>query len=301
VKFIYLYPELDGPDGDLLDAGPLAEVAEMAERAGWYGLALTEHPAPSARWLRSGGHQTLDPFVALGHVAAATRSLRLITYLAVAAYRNPLVLAKAAATVDKLSGGRFILGLGAGYQKSEFHATGAPFKQRGALLDEALEILPLHWSGEPFTFAGRHFEAREVMARPRPVSQPIPIWIGGNAEAGLRRVAHRANGWMPLAASADPEQRDPDARLAYLAPKIQMVREMAGSRAETLDFVVSCEDMDPADAARDSSRRHDEFEQLGAIGVSHVVVGTRSTDVDSTGRFLSEFAQEYCTETSSRP
>jgi probable F420-dependent oxidoreductase len=296
MKFIYLYPELDGPEGDLLDAGPLAEVAEMAERAGWYGFALTEHPAPSAQWLRSGGHQTLDPFVALGHVAAATRSLRLITYLAVAAYRNPLVLAKAAATVDKLSGGRFILGLGAGYQKSEFYATGAPFSQRGALLDEALEVLPLHWSGEPFTFAGRHFEARAIMARPRPVCQPIPIWIGGNAEPVLRRVAHRADGWMPLAASADPEQRHPDARLAYLADKIRRVRDMAGSRADSLDFVVSCEDVDPQDATRDASRRHDAFEQLGGIGVSHIVVSTRSRDVGSTARFLSEFGEEYCRE-----
>jgi alkanesulfonate monooxygenase SsuD/methylene tetrahydromethanopterin reductase-like flavin-dependent oxidoreductase (luciferase family) len=171
-----------------------------------------------------------------------------------------------------------------------------PFKQRGALLDEALEVLPLHWSGESFSFAGRHFEARDVMARPRPVSQPIPIWIGGNADAVLRRVAHRADGWMPLAASADPEQQDPAARLAYLAPKIQMVREMAGSRANALDFVVSCEDMDATDAARDSSRRRDEFEQLAEIGVSHIVVSTRSTNVDSTARFLSEFGRQYCNQ-----
>src|SRR5206468_1337105 len=117
------------PDGDLLDAGPVSELAIAAERAGFHGFACTEHPAPTARWLRAGGHQTLDPFVALGHVAAVTTELRLLTHLAVLPYRNPLVLGKAAATVDRLSNGRFILGVGVGYLKAEFHAVGTDFEE----------------------------------------------------------------------------------------------------------------------------------------------------------------------------
>src|SRR3984893_6080807 len=176
MQFMYQYPETNGSERDLLDAGPVHEVAGTAEAAGWMGFAFTEHPVPGARWLESGGHQTLDPFVALGYAAAVTTRVRLLTYLAVVPYRNPFLLAKAAATVDKLSGGRFVLGVGTGYQKSEFHALAVDFDERNALFDEALEVLPLHWKGEPFSYKGMHFEARDVIARPKPVQNPIPIW-----------------------------------------------------------------------------------------------------------------------------
>jgi probable F420-dependent oxidoreductase len=151
MKFMFSYPEVPGTEIEMLDAGPVAELAQAAEAAGFGGFAFTEHPAPAAKWMATGGHPTLDPFVALGHVAAVTKTLRLLTYLTVLPYRNPMLLAKAAATVDLLSGGRFILGVGTGYLKGEFRALGVDFEERNALFDEALDVLPLHWSGEPFS------------------------------------------------------------------------------------------------------------------------------------------------------
>jgi probable F420-dependent oxidoreductase len=198
LRFLFHYPETNGADADMLDAGPLHEVAAAAERCGFAGFSLTEHPVPGSRWLDSGGHQTLDPFVGLGHVAAATTELRLLTHLSVAPYRNPFLLAKAAATVDKLSGGRFTLGLGTGYLKTEFRALGVDLEERNALFDETLDVLPLHWGGDEFSYEGRHFDARHVIGRPRPVQDPIPIWIGGNSKLSRRRVAERAQGWMPM-------------------------------------------------------------------------------------------------------
>ena len=94
--FIYQYPEMYGSQGDMLDAGPVADLAVKAEACGWSGFAFTEHPVPGAKWLESGGHQSLDPFVALGHVAAVTTRLRLLTFLTVLPYRNPNLVAKAA-------------------------------------------------------------------------------------------------------------------------------------------------------------------------------------------------------------
>jgi len=126
MRFIYHYPETNGTERDLLDAGDLNTVATTAERSGFDGFSFSEHPAPSARWLDTGGHQSFDPIVALGYVAAATERLRLHTNLSMAPYRNPFLLAKAAATVDKLSGGRLVLGLGTGYLKSEFYAQAGP-------------------------------------------------------------------------------------------------------------------------------------------------------------------------------
>src|SRR5690348_12676801 len=120
MRFVYDYPLKSGSAGNMLDAGPVPEVAAAAESAGFDGFGLTEHPVPGARWLDRGGHQSVDPFVALGAAAATTTRIRLLTHLAVAPYRNPFLLAKAAATVDLMSGGRMTLGLGGGYHKTEF-------------------------------------------------------------------------------------------------------------------------------------------------------------------------------------
>ena len=93
MQFVFVHPEPHGVDGDAVGPG---ELAAASERAGFGAYAFSEHPAPPARWLAGGGHHTVDPFVALGFVAAATTRIRLLTYLAVAPYRNPLLLAKAA-------------------------------------------------------------------------------------------------------------------------------------------------------------------------------------------------------------
>jgi len=273
MRFIFQYPDRHGAEGDLLDAGPVTELAEAAERAGWDGFAFTEHPAPTARWLDAGGHQTLDPFVALGAVAAATSRLRLLTYLAVLPYRNPLMLAKAAATVDKLSGGRFVLGAGAGYLKAEFFAVGADFDDRNARFDEALDVLELHWRGEPFNYRGRDFEARDVVALPRPAQQPIPIWIGGNARLTLQRVADRAQGWMPLLGPPSLASTTRTAHLGSLddlACSVGRLRELAGDRFDALDIAVAVPAGDPA---RDSERQRDQLGRLAELGTTWAIVG----------------------------
>jgi len=296
MQYLYQYPDRHGADGDLLDAGPVDEVAAVAEKASWHGLSFTEHPVPGARWLDAGGHQTLDPLVALGHAAAATTRLRLLTFLAVAPYRNPFLLAKAAATVDKLSGGRLILGLGTGYQKSEFFALGVDFEERNALFDEALDVLPLHWSGEPFSYRGRHFDAREVIARPRPVQDPIPIWIGGNSKLALRRIAERAQGWMPLTA---PQQVARTVRTPYLAStaelaaKIAELRDLAGDRADQLDVAVAYSDPAIASPHLDVERHRDTLGQLEAAGATWVIVAGATSSTAATVEFLDRFGATY--------
>jgi probable F420-dependent oxidoreductase len=298
MQYLYQYPETTGSDADLLDAGPVAEVAAVAEAAGWAGLAFTEHPVPGARWLEAGGHQTLDPFVALGHAAAVTTELRLLTFLAVAPYRNPFLLAKQAATVDKLSGGRFVLGMGTGYQKSEFYALGVDFEERNALFDEALEVLPLHWKGEPFSYRGLHFDARDVIARPSPVQDPIPIWIGGNSRRTLRRVAERADGWMPLTGPAQvaATARTPHiASTADLAARIAELRDMAGDRGPGLDVAVSYTDPTVTDPTKEVERHRDAFGELVEAGATWVVVTATTSTRTETLEFLEAFGSTYIT------
>src|SRR5262249_34980784 len=106
----------------------ILQFARAVEDAGFHAIAVTRHPGPSAKWLQAGGHLTFEPLAALSFCAAATRGLRLVTYVLVLPYHNPLVMAKAVATVDRLSGGRLILGVGGGYLRSEFAASGVEFE-----------------------------------------------------------------------------------------------------------------------------------------------------------------------------
>lgn len=298
MKFVFHYPETNGPEGDLLDSGPLDEVAHAAERAGFDALSLTEHPIPGARWLASGGHQSLDPFVALGFVAAATERLRLLTHLALAPYRNPFVLAKAAATLDKLSDGRLILGLGAGYQKSEFYALGVNMDERGALFDEVLDCLPLHWSGEPFSYKGIHFDARDVIGLPRPVQDPIPIWIGGNSKAARRRAAERAQGWMPMIGSEELSKTTQTPTLgsfADVATAIRGVKQLAeaAGRTEPLDVLCSYSDASIEQPTVDADRHRQAFAEMEDAGLTWVIVSHQRSEPSAVYEFLDAFGATY--------
>ena len=241
MKFILQYPQANGLERDMLDAGDVGEMAAAAEKAGFDGFSLTEHPIPGAKWLAQGGHQSVDPFVALAFAAAATTRLRLLTYLAVVPYRNPFLLAKASATLDRMSNGRFVLGVGSGYHKTEFFALGVDFEERNALFDEALEVLPLAWSGEAFSYKGRHFEARNVIQLPRPTQRPIPIWIGGNSKRAIRRAVDHADGWMPMPSPAGSEARlktPAIASLDALKARLDYAHEYAAHAGRQTDFDV---------------------------------------------------------------
>jgi probable F420-dependent oxidoreductase len=295
MKFIMQYPDVHGTAEDLLDAGSVVDVARAVEAAGWDGMAFTEHPAPGARWLEAGGHQTLDPFVALAAAGAVTERIKLLTYLAVVPYRNPLMLAKTATSVDRVSNGRFILGAGTGYLKGEFRALGADFDERNEVFDEALAVMPLHWSGKPFSFEGKRFTAKDSIARPAPIQQPIPIWLGGNSKLTLRRVAASCQGWMPL---LGPEEMFTTTRTAALdsiqsvADRLSILSDYAGDRMSELDICV------PSfghanDLTTDTERLRDYFGQLAALGVNWITVAAPWAPYPAIQDYISGFAELF--------
>jgi len=200
VRFMFEYPlhsEIEG--GAWINPGNIVEFARVAEASGVDGIALTDHPAPSKKWLDRGGHETLDPFVGLGYLAGATTTIRLLTSLCVVPYRNPFLTAKAMTAVDVLSGGRSTFVLGTGYLRSEFAALGVDFDERNELFDEAVDVIRGVWADDDFHYEGRHFQALGVVMRPRPVQHPHPpLWLGGNAAVVRRRVARWGAGWQPL-------------------------------------------------------------------------------------------------------
>jgi probable F420-dependent oxidoreductase len=204
MQFTITHPMHSHPyNPELASGSGVAALAVAAEAAGFSGFGFTDHPAPTQRWLQSGGHDALDPFVAMGFAAAHTSTIRLIPNVVVLPYRNPFVVAKAGATLDLLSDGRFTLAVGVGYLKWEFIALGVDFDERGDLMEEALQAIRAIWTGDDVSFEGRHFTASGITAHPRPLSQPHPpIWIGGNTAAARRRVAAYGDGWCPFPAPA---------------------------------------------------------------------------------------------------
>ncbi len=276
MRFILQYPEASGSTTDLLDAGAMPDIAAAAEAAGWHGIALTEHPAPSNSWLESGGHQSLDPFVALAAAAAVTKDLALVTNLSVIPYRNPLLLAKSAATLNRMSEGRFYMGAGAGYLKSEYYALGVDFKERNALFEEALQVMALHWSGEAFDFEGRHFSARNIRALPAPRHNRVPIWMGGNSDAALRRAATYADGWMPMTAPASvakTARTPPVTNREQLDERLSTLRRFAGERFDQLELIMGYQGPSLANFERDAEQIRHRLGELEEMGIDWTIIG----------------------------
>src|SRR5690625_4573001 len=142
MRLTITHPIITHPcDPELVSGAGVIAVARAAEAAGFHGFGFTDHPAPTQRWLDAGGHDSLDPFVAMGFAAAHTRTIRFIPNIVVLPYRNPFVVAKSAATLDLLSGGRFTLAVGVGYLQGECAALGVDFEERTALVDESLDVI----------------------------------------------------------------------------------------------------------------------------------------------------------------
>ena len=185
MKYWVTYPMIAHPyDPTFVTKDALIRFARTAEAAGFDGIGFTDHPAPSHKWLQAGGHDALDPFAALAFTAAVTDRLRLIPNILVLPYRNPFLVAKAVATIDALSGGRFTLATAVGYQRSEYGALGVDFDRRNELFDEALEVLRGAWTTDDFAYDGLTFTARGQTLNPKPAR--VPIWIGTRAGLGLR-------------------------------------------------------------------------------------------------------------------
>ncbi|MGH7818880.1 MAG: TIGR03619 family F420-dependent LLM class oxidoreductase, partial [Candidatus Binatia bacterium] len=139
-----------------------------------------------------------EPAATLGFVAGATERIGLLTHVLVLPYRHPLVTAKTYATLDRLSEGRVILGVGSGHARPEFRILGAPFEKRGRLTDESIGAIRAAWTDEVASYEGVLLRFRDVVVAPRPFrAGGPPIWVGGNARPALRRAALLGDGWIP--------------------------------------------------------------------------------------------------------
>lgn len=187
----------------------IAEAAQMAEHCGLDSVWVSDHSAlfaaPDSRYpFSEDGRFTFPPdsewsdWVAnLGHLSAATSTVRLGVAVAVVAHRHPVVLGKQVATLDRLSGGRIELGVGAGWLREEFDAVGVPFERRGARLDAHLDVMRQVWTGRPRGGTYGPYEIPpDAHTFPTPVQATVPILVGGDSPAALRRIARHGDGWL---------------------------------------------------------------------------------------------------------
>jgi probable F420-dependent oxidoreductase len=281
---------------EFVSGDAITECAAAVEAMGYDACFVTDHPAPDAKWLATGGHHALDPMVALSFAASATTRLRLQTHILVLAYRNPLLTAKAVLSLDVLSNGRLILGVAAGYLKPEFAALGVDFDERNELTDEAIDVLRSAFAVDGFAYEGRHWRSRGTTFRPRPVQQPHPpIWVGGNSRGAIRRAVERGDGWVPF-------PNPPSAARAVRTPLLDSIDELT----RRLDFMHAYADeigrAAPLDVCfhpftltddYDVQAVRDELATLERLGVTWCVLsphgpGSRAEYLDAAARIAED-------------
>ena len=290
-------------EGELCTAVAIAEVAATAESLGFDAVFVTDHPFPTDKWLSTGGHHALDPFVALSFAAAATTRLRLHTNLLVPSYRNPFVAAKAVATLDALSNGRMIVGLGAGYLRGEFEALGVDFDERNELTDEAIVAMRAAWTGDPVTMDGRHWTAAANRMLPVP-AQPggPPLWIGGNSKRAIRRAVELADGWMPMPSPAGSERRlkTPSiSSLDELAERVVLAHDHAKEigRTTPLELVFMPLGLDMfTNAGVDADLVIESTRAMADVGVTYSTITLPGDDRDTFFANLAAFGEQVIPE-----
>ncbi|MEE9286186.1 MAG: LLM class F420-dependent oxidoreductase, partial [Dehalococcoidia bacterium] len=176
----------------------IVEVSKKADALGFDFVSAQDHPVIPEASRSMIGPRWYDAFATLAFVAGMTRRVRLLTSVVVLPYRNPFTVAKTIATLDVLSRGRVIFGVGVGHLRAEFEALGVPYEERGARTSEYIEIIRRLWTEEAVTYEGRFYQCQDVTLDPKPAQRPLPIWVGGNSKAAARRAGTLAEGWTPF-------------------------------------------------------------------------------------------------------
>ncbi|MGE0880672.1 MAG: LLM class F420-dependent oxidoreductase [Acidimicrobiia bacterium] len=256
-------------------AGPeaIARAAKQAEDLGYADVWVSDHIVrPAAQNYPS--PMLYDPLMTLTFAAAVTERIGLGTSVLVAPQHNPLWLAKALATLDVLSKGRVVAALGAGWSKGEFDALGLPFTDRGARMDEIIDILRAAWGPDPVAFSGQFWEFDDLLVLPKPDHQ-IPLWIGGASDRAFRRTKEKGDGYQALGLSIES------------APAmVQRVRADHPEESFTISLRTGwdAQGMEP-----DQIRR--EYDAWQAAGVQHVVSAPWRSSMDEWLRSVELLAE----------
>lgn len=198
MKFGFMLPNYGGK----IDHRGILRISKVCEEEGFDSAWTTDHIIVPTEFRDPYG-QLFEPMVTLSFVAAATEKLRVGTSSIVLPQRNPILVAKQAASLDVFSGGRVILGLGIGWSEKEFGFLGADFRRRGRIMVEGVKLIRSLWREEVVDFEGRYFRVKGAVFLPKPILGSIPIWVAGNSDAAVRRAIQVGDGWHPVGLDLD--------------------------------------------------------------------------------------------------
>jgi probable F420-dependent oxidoreductase len=271
-------------------AETVVRLAQAADELGFDFVTAQDHSVAPRQWAADGGGQTwYEPFVVLSYAAAVTKRVRLLTDVVIVPYRSPFQLAKIAASLDQLSGGRLILGVGVGYLEEEFKILGASFADRGARTDDAIEVLKRCWTEEWVDVSTPYFAAKDVSISPRPLQSPRPpIWVGGNSWRALRRAVEHADGWTPF-------RGDPD----RVREALRRARDDYGlSAGSPFDIAMPLrKGVHREDGSLDIDSIRRQVDALAEAGVTHVKIGFRAASPEEYVSKMVAFASEVIQRT----
>ncbi len=291
-------------------------VALAAERAGFEFLAVNDHIivpgtlgsaypyTPGGVWSASEHGHCFDQLATLAFFAAATTKLRLLSSVMVVPHREPVGAAKALATIDVLSKGRLILGVGAGWMEEEFRILRAPFEDRGRATDEYIEAWKVLWTTERSTYQGKHVSFENVIFAPKPVQQPHPpIWVGGESPAAMRRVATHGDVWYP-GNNNQTKPMDTPIRFAAGIADLHRVAERNGRDPKTIGIAMLAQSTYEWSAAKtmDGSARRmftgssaemlADAAALADLGVGHAALRLGGASLDDSLERIARFGAE---------
>ncbi len=259
------------------DPSAVRDYVQSAEEFGYQHLIIYDHvlgadPANRPGW-QGYTHQSLfhEPFVLFGYLAAISR-LELATAVIILPQRQTALVAKQAAEVDILSGGKFRLGVGVGWNAVEYEGLNMDFHTRGRVLDEQIDVLRRLWSQEVITYKGKFHTITEAGLNPLPPRRSIPIWTGGSSEAALRRTARLADGWFPL---GQPDEK--------MRATVERLRDYIGEAGrDPAAFGIEAR-VNYSDGPDEWKRQVDAWRELGT---THISVNTMTAGLASPAEHI---------------
>ena len=279
------------------DVQALLQLAPAAERLGYDSVWVSEHLLHTSYVRqRLGTKPYYEPLTILSAVAAMTQTIRLGTSVLVLPYHNPIRLAKTVATLDAISAGRVILGVGVGVIEEEFNALGSPYKERGAYTDESIAIMQTLWTEEEPQVAGTYFTFHGMAFSPKPVQRPYPpIWIGGSSRAAIRRAARVGDGWHPIRLSPDELSRKLEDLRHHAAELGRDVSHLAVSVRGELNFTSApgqAAAHDPSSFSGTAEEITRNIQAYERAGTTHIVLSMNTGDAGQVRLFMERFAHE---------
>jgi probable F420-dependent oxidoreductase len=253
----------------------IRDYAQAIEQMGYQHLLIYDHvlgasTANRPDWRGPYTSDTLfhEPFVLFGYLAALTQQIELVTGVIILPQRQTALVAKQAAEIDVLSGGRLRLGVGIGWNEVEYQALGEDFHNRGARMEEQIAVLRALWAQPVVSFKGRWHQIEEAGIKPLPIQRPIPIWVGATADAAIERAGRIGDGWFP--------QRGPDDQARAMLDRLRQAAAAAGRAPDAIgvEARLSIGQVPEAEWARYAEGWRD-------LGATHLCVNTMGAGLGS--------------------